>query len=465
MTREEALEALKNDPSLLMKLESRLDEHLKKDPSNAGLKKVKDTLSPLKVASPERGQAIREKLEKQEGPGIRKELAKVEPGFDLGAHATALKRGLAGTVASAEDVAGMGAALGASTTGNEERDWLAGPKRLWKTFSSDPGSFASRDPSLAIPSAVIKGIKELTIGNIQGMAPEAAEEAALEQLTSDEASMQKDPTSAFTETLGPAALGGLAGARRGIQPGVNRAKQKLGNVAGNIFKKRVEPYVTKQPPPLPIDETIQPPRAPRAPREPREFPVRESMIEEALPTGAPPFNLGDLRKPPPPGAPPFNAKDLPRPPSMLPEGTKNIPAPSGGGWRPKTGTEIGSIADELAADLRSRQVARREGATKDFGKIGEPVTPNFPEESIFAKRELEPSGPTKVSKRPPISLEGPAKPEQLPEMPDPFEAYKEKHVNPVMGEAQSTEQLWLELQQLLRGQGGGGPRLVKPKKD
>src|SRR3972149_2276963 len=120
--------------SLLMELERQLKEKAASNPDNPKIKKLMGELAPLFKGSPEKGAAIREKLTRQEGPYIEKELSKVDPGFDLGAHATALKRGLVGAVAPAEDIAGMAAAVGG--IGAEESDPMAGPKRAWESLKS-----------------------------------------------------------------------------------------------------------------------------------------------------------------------------------------------------------------------------------------------------------------------------------------------------------------------------------------
>ncbi len=512
MDRKQALQALKDDPELLMELERQLKEKAASNPDNPKIKKLMGELSPLFKGSPEKGAAIREKLTRQEGPYIERELSKVDPGFDLGAHATALKRGLAGTVAPSEDIAGMAAAVGGA--GTEERDWMAGPKRAWEslksTFDLSPvgefvespslprgiqaGQALMRGPqALANPALALGGLlKEGSIGNILGMAPATAEAAALEQLASDEASMQKDPTSAFTESIAPAVLG-AAGAKAGppIGRSISRHVGSFGRKARDLQIGGIKPFAKMQPPPLPIEESLRIPEEFNVPQ--HRVPVTPKMIEESIPapgsTGAVDIELAALKKrlakQPPTSAPPMDIRevepsrapimsleDVPHPPSMLPE-TKQAPfapMPSalqgkfdpGKGAFIQTPQQLNEMANSMLAEMEARKAARlaAEPATKNVKKPSNQLPPAA--ESVFESRPNPLAEAKTVSKRKAPSLEEPTIKEEAPdtEVNDPFAAYRAKHVPPELETEGSTNVT--ELQRLLAEYNARfGPRTVK----
>ena len=352
------LNTIREDPEFQQMLIEELSAAMEKVTDPAKKEKVRKAISQL---------SYKPKTQEELG-AVTKEsnkfLKEANPGFDLGAHATAAKRGMASTVASPEDVAGIGASLGAA--GSEESDLWAGPKRLLKTFTSDPGAFASRDPMLAIPSMAFKGIKELALGGVQGISPEAAETAALEQLTSDQASMQKDPRSAFTESLAPA-VAGLGGRATGpaLARGAGRVAEGAGVVKNNLMPNlKAAAMETKLPGgKRSVGDLLKPPShvLPEMPKRGARAAMPEDMpwkapreAPEAL--GAPPMSLEDAASP----RQLFEATKSPVPRMDAPENMSNVDDVFA-----SRAEEVDRVGSEMLEDMSDRGSVDRVFASRE----------------------------------------------------------------------------------------------------
>lgn len=206
MNKQESLAALAANPELAADVRAGLAAARAKNPAKVDkvlreldffLKEYDTDAASKKKAA---GLDTRERLEKQEAGAIAE---RDEPGFrqKLEAHTKALGRGLVGAVASPEDIAGAGAGIGAAV-GNGLED-VPLPSRMGMAAKD----YAKR--LLMGPMAAMNPVAPL-ISIAQQMAPSAASEASAEQLEADHEIMAKSPSSAFTETLGPAVVGGLS---------------------------------------------------------------------------------------------------------------------------------------------------------------------------------------------------------------------------------------------------------------